>query len=363
MGSGFELNLGSRKTPRNLHLVEIARSFPSQASLFRVVVFYLAVCRRRELGHRDGPTKERERIQSWSWNCLTQTKLLALFMWLSRTFSFFWTACVFCLRETDDPSLYGQKLLYAEANAYVHYFCMVRTVLVNLPLYAHQHRQQFVTYLRVVCLFQLFASGLGQQGDLDEGIMGFLPTHLNKELKRGKRLVSEETLNRYIWILHVTEVKICAACLHFCRSAFSANEVVPVLDAATRDARTNGISLVDWKTAHWTNTSTILSQCSAITVLVLSNRFSPRVKEKLSVPTNSWLLRFWSDAPRVVLSFFLPVPIVKNIGHVKISICKENLTENAQYVIVKCTEKSTPMKFFGPHAVQKIRCFIGSVCR
>lgn len=39
--------------------------------------------------------------------------------------------------------------------------------------------------------FQLFASGLSQRGDTDEdGISGFLPADVLKELKRGLRLVS-----------------------------------------------------------------------------------------------------------------------------------------------------------------------------
>lgn len=39
--------------------------------------------------------------------------------------------------------------------------------------------------------FQLFASGLSQRGDSDEdGISGFLPADVLKELKRGLRLVS-----------------------------------------------------------------------------------------------------------------------------------------------------------------------------
>lgn len=39
------------------------------------------------------------------------------------------------------------------------------------------------------CPFQLFSSGLAQNGDDDEGIMGFLPRDIEKEIQRGRKLV------------------------------------------------------------------------------------------------------------------------------------------------------------------------------
>ncbi len=41
---------------------------------------------------------------------------------------------------------------------------------------------------------QLFASGLRQVGDEGEGILGFLPSHIRKEVRRGVRLVSASVM-------------------------------------------------------------------------------------------------------------------------------------------------------------------------
>jgi len=38
-------------------------------------------------------------------------------------------------------------------------------------------------------MFQLFSAGLEQNGEDNEGILGFLPKDIKKELKRGEKLV------------------------------------------------------------------------------------------------------------------------------------------------------------------------------
>lgn len=65
--------------------------------------------------------------------------------------------CLFCLQSEDNEEKFGRKI--KKFGLTIHYFCM------------------------------LFASGLSQRGDSDEdGISGFLPADVLKELKRGLRL-------------------------------------------------------------------------------------------------------------------------------------------------------------------------------
>ncbi|KAK3092746.1 hypothetical protein FSP39_006825 [Pinctada imbricata] len=64
--------------------------------------------------------------------------------------------CVFCRRNDDNEECYGKKI---QSGLTVHYFCM------------------------------LFASGLSQRGQTDDqGIYGFLPEDIIKEIRRGSRL-------------------------------------------------------------------------------------------------------------------------------------------------------------------------------
>ena len=54
---------------------------------------------------------------------------------------------------------------------------------------------------------QLFASGLVQQGPENKGCCGFMPYHLNKELRRGKNIVS---IIIYAFILVFRKLTYCS---------------------------------------------------------------------------------------------------------------------------------------------------------
>ena len=63
--------------------------------------------------------------------------------------------CDFCMTET---SILSCDLLYRVEDINSHYFCL------------------------------LFSSGLGQRGEEGEGVKGFLPADIRKEIRRGSRL-------------------------------------------------------------------------------------------------------------------------------------------------------------------------------
>ncbi len=65
-------------------------------------------------------------------------------------------SCIFCTKKEDNEYLLGK--FYTNRKLSVHYFCL------------------------------LFASGLEQKGEEDEGILGFLDEDILKEAKRGKKL-------------------------------------------------------------------------------------------------------------------------------------------------------------------------------
>ncbi|XP_078515543.1 G2/M phase-specific E3 ubiquitin-protein ligase [Lissotriton helveticus] len=66
--------------------------------------------------------------------------------------------CVLCGRTEDCPEKYGEKKTYPEENLTLHYYCL------------------------------LLSSGIWQRGEEDEGIYGFLPNDIRKEVARSKRL-------------------------------------------------------------------------------------------------------------------------------------------------------------------------------
>ena len=63
----------------------------------------------------------------------------------------------------------------------------------DLSKYYGRNDELFKIFLNIsIYFFQFFASGLGQNGDDDEGFDGFLMEDILKELKRTQRLVGSQ---------------------------------------------------------------------------------------------------------------------------------------------------------------------------
>ena len=110
--------------------------------------------------------------------------------------------CCFCGRHEINCIEWGP--MYKLNSYVVHYFCMVS----NLPLIHHTSCiwREFPRLTVAHNFEQLFSAGLDQSGADEEGILGFLPKDIKKEINRGKRLVisscfSPQLLSTYFALL------------------------------------------------------------------------------------------------------------------------------------------------------------------
>lgn len=85
--------------------------------------------------------------------------------------------CVMCKSSRDDPVDLGSKMTYESTTA--HYFCLVSIF----------GAQNALLLLSKAPVFQLLSSNLVQNGDDDEGIMGFLPPDIHAEVARANKMV------------------------------------------------------------------------------------------------------------------------------------------------------------------------------
>lgn len=102
--------------------------------------------------------------------------------------------CQYCNKSDVNSLEWGP--LYQLAGVTVHYFCMVRIAYFNCGGGDIWHLDFACNKLVITdcfcCLFlilQLFSAGLSQNGEDEQGILGFMPFDINKELKRGDKLV------------------------------------------------------------------------------------------------------------------------------------------------------------------------------
>lgn len=90
--------------------------------------------------------------------------------------------CVMCKSSKDDPVDLGSKLTYESTTA--HYFCLVSSFRARSVHCMHSNGP---------CL-QLLSSNLVQNGEDEEGIMGFLLSDIDAEAARANKLVNSSLI-------------------------------------------------------------------------------------------------------------------------------------------------------------------------
>lgn len=99
----------------------------------------------------------------------------------------------------------------------------------------------------LVHFFQLLSSNMEQKGEDHEGILGFLPDDIGKEIKRGRRLVNfQNTLSLNIWY--------GCNCYHFfCSIAHFAKKMARLWDAVILNVKKFFTFPAAWNMIHYTN--------------------------------------------------------------------------------------------------------------